>query len=84
MQKSIETILVEYEKADLTRRLHIYLAHRDLRHRFIEIDRREIPLRHRAPNVSFKSAGTCRRVFRRLEFMLNSLVSIIGLREIFR
>ena len=39
--KDAQTILDEYERGDLTRRLFMFLDHRSLRQEFMEIDQRE-------------------------------------------
>jgi len=41
----IEDILLEYEKGDMNKRLHLYLQFRDLRKDFLEIELKECKYR---------------------------------------
>ncbi len=43
--KSVKEILLEYEKADMYERTLLFLAHRDLRDVFMEIELCHAPLR---------------------------------------
>ncbi len=48
-----EDILVEYEKADMNKRLHLFLQFRDLRNDFLEVELKEYKhLRFSNPNLS--------------------------------
>lgn len=43
MRWTINNPLDEYQGADFTKRLHLYLQHRELRSEFMEIDRHGLP-----------------------------------------
>ena len=43
MQRTTGDLLDDYRRADFSKRLHLYLQYRELRHEFIEIDRNELP-----------------------------------------
>jgi hypothetical protein len=66
MKSNMEDISVEYRKADLQKRLHLFLTYRDLRSDFMELEKKERPLRYPAASMSFTSPGVCRRLFTRL------------------
>ena len=54
-----EDILVEYEKADMNKRLHLFLQFRDLRNDFLEVELKEYKhLRFSNPNLSNQSLRT--------------------------
>jgi hypothetical protein len=53
--KSVKEILLEYEKADVYERTLLFLAHRDLRDVFMEIELNHAP--------SQKEKITCRGIF---------------------
>lgn len=42
MRRKTRDLLDEYRQADFTKRLHLYLQHRELRPEFIETDRKEL------------------------------------------
>ncbi len=42
MQWTTRDLLDDYRHADFSKRLHLYLQYRELRHEFIEIDRNEL------------------------------------------
>jgi len=44
MQWTTSDLLDDYRHADFSKRLHLYLYYRELRHEFIEIDRNELLL----------------------------------------
>ena len=46
MQWTTSDFLNDYRHADFSKRLHLYLQYRELRHEFIEIDRNEIPQKY--------------------------------------
>jgi len=43
MQWTTSDLLDDYRHADFSKRLHLYLQYREVRHEFIEIDRNELP-----------------------------------------
>ena len=43
MIRTTSEILDEYKGAGLTKRMHLYLQFRDLRHEFIKMDQNELP-----------------------------------------
>ena len=42
MKRTTSDLLKEYREADFTKRLHLYLQHRDLRSQFVETDQNEL------------------------------------------
>ena len=65
MQKDPEAILLEYKDADVNRRLHMFLAYRELRNQFRAIDCSEEGDQWAADKASPKSAGLVKYVMRR-------------------
>ena len=65
MQKNPKAILLEYKDADVDRRLHMFLAYRELRDQFRAIDCSETGDQRTADEASPKSAGLVRNVMRR-------------------
>jgi hypothetical protein len=55
---NVEDILLEYEKGDMNKRLHLFLQFRDLRKDFQEIELKERRCR------TFSSPTLCRSFFR--------------------
>ena len=76
MKNNMEDIVVEYRKADLQKRLHLFLTYRDLRSDFMDLEKKERPLRYPAASMSLKSPGVCQRLFTRLAGALNSVISL--------
>jgi hypothetical protein len=56
MKRTTNDLLEEYRQADFTKRLHLYLQHRDLRPEFVETDQSEL-----APKAT-RSTDRSRRV----------------------
>jgi hypothetical protein len=54
MENGCDTIISEYRRADLNKRLHMYLSYRDLRKDFMEIESDQVPgfLEKGAPGAS--------------------------------
>jgi hypothetical protein len=75
MKDHIGNILDEYIKGNQTRRLHLFLTHRDLRRQFMDLEKKEKLMSQKDPQTSAKSAGTYRTLFRRLATALNILIS---------
>ena len=64
MQKDPEAILLEYKDADTDRRLHMFLAYRDLRSQFRAIDCSETGDQWRVDRASPKLTGIVRYVMK--------------------
>ena len=65
MRKDPEAILLEYKDADVNRRLHMFLAYRELRDQFKAIDCSEIGDQRTVDETSSKPVGFVRDVVRR-------------------
>ena len=75
MKNNTEDIVVDYKRADLRRRLDLFLTYRDLRQQFMDLEKKERPKHYPAASLSFTSPGVCRRLFTRLAGALHSVIS---------
>lgn len=71
MQKNQEAILLEYRDADIDRRLHMFLAYRELRGQFRAIDCSETGDQWTVDKASPKLAGLVRYVMKSFVRALN-------------
>lgn len=69
----VEDILLEYEKGDMNKRLHLFLQFRDLRKDFQEIDLKERRYQ------TFSSPKLCRSFFRTVSKCGGQLVHRTGM-----
>lgn len=65
----IEDILLEYEKADMNKRLHLFLQFRDIRNDFLEIEFKECKYR------TFSNPNLCRSFLRTVSKLGGQLVN---------
>jgi len=86
MQKEPEAILLEYRDADIDRRLHMFLAYRELRGQFWAIDYSETGEECTIDKASPQSAGLVRYVMKRFVGVLNRFMRFpdfgISIREL--
>ena len=74
MQKDPEAILLEYKDADTDRRLHMFLAYRDLRSQFRAIDSSETGDQWTVDKATPKLNGLVRYVMKRFVDALNRFI----------
>ena len=74
MNNDCDTIISEYRRGDLNKRLHMFLSYRDLRMDFMEIECDQVPclLEKGAPGAS--KPVTFRKICNRLAVAVKSLI----------
>jgi hypothetical protein len=78
MQKDLEAILLKYKDGDTDQRLHMFLAHRELRDRFTAIDCSDTGDQWTADKGSTEFSGLVEYVMRRLVGALKRFMGFSG------